>query len=117
MNIEILRQHNAEFDKMSDSIASQIENLHSKGRLMGANSVSILWENILISGSSLPTILIECSEDGKNFSFLKNISIDTLSNTNDITTIIITQLFKYFRFHYTHGGATQGTVSIIINYR
>ncbi len=117
MNIEIMRNHTADTDKSSVLIASRLENLQSKGRFLSANSVSLLWNNVAVVGSDLPIINIECSEDGRNFSFLKNVTIDTLSNANDITIIIITQLFKYFRINYTHGGATQGTVSIIINYR
>lgn len=117
MNIEIMRNHTANTDTSSDLIASRLENLHSKGRYLSANSFSILWDNVTAVGIDMPIINIECSEDGRNFSILKNVTIDTISNASDITIIILTQLFKYFRINYTHGGATQGTVSITINYR
>lgn len=114
---EILRKHNASTDKTSPWIPMRIDNLYSKGKFLEVNSVNLIWDNLEFDNEDKPGVRIECSEDGRNPTFLKGITIDTESNTEDITTLIITQLFKYIRFIYSAGSATTGTVSIIISYR
>ena len=114
---EIFRKHNASIDKTSAWIPMRIDNLYSKGKFLEANSVNLIWDEMDFDIEDKPEVRIECSEDGRNPTFLKNITIDTESNTDDITTLIITQLFIYIRFIYSAGSAIAGTVSIIISYR
>jgi hypothetical protein len=114
---EILRKHNASIDKTSVWIPMRIDNLYSKGKFLEVNSVNLIWDDMDFDIEDKPAIRIECSEDGRNATFLKNITIDTESNTDDITTLIITQLFIYIRFIYSAGSASTGTVSINLSYR
>lgn len=95
----------------------RLENLYSRGKFHEASSVQIIWDGIICSSDIRPLIRIECSEDGINTTFLKNIGIETNSNKDDITTLVITQLFRYIRFIYSAGSADSGNVSININYR
>ncbi len=114
---EILRKHNANAHKTSTWIPMRIDNLYSKGKFLEANSVNLIWDDVDFDIENKPSIRIECSEDSRNPTFLKNITIDTNTNTDDITTLIITQIFKYIRFIYSAGSAASGTVSINLSYR
>lgn len=114
---EIFRKHNLIQSKTSDWIPMSIENLHSKGKFLEANSVTILWENAAFNPENKPGTRIECSEDGRSTTFMKSVNIDSESNTNDVLTLVVTQLFKYVRFVYTSGSATLGNLNIFLNYR
>lgn len=114
---EIFRNHNATFDQNSSWMQMRIENLYSKGKSLEVSTVNLIWDNMNFELADKPTIRIECSEDRRNPTFLKNIVIDTNSNTEDITTLIITQQFSYIRFIYSANSAISGTISINLSYR
>ena len=117
MTNEIFKKHNLFFNRTSDWLPMSIENLNVRGKFLEANSVTIIWENAVFNPESKPGIRIECSEDGRSTTFMKSLNIDSESNTNDVLTLVVTQLFKYIRFVYSAGSAESGIVSIFLNYR
>jgi len=117
MKNEIIRRKNIFQDFTTNWTQMRIQNLDRKSEFLNAVTINILWEDVRFLTSSPPSIIVECSEDGRNPFFVKEFVIDSVENSNDSTAIVVTQLFDFIRFKIVPNSSDEGNISIFINYR
>lgn len=114
---EIIIDRNLNQDFSSQWFQMKLQNLEKTGEYLVAETINLLWKDVRFMINDPPTIQIECSENGINPFFIKELAIENIDNSLDSTSIVVTQIFNYIRFKIIANSCSEGKIDIFINYR
>ncbi|MDX9790451.1 MAG: hypothetical protein WC313_05505 [Candidatus Kapaibacterium sp.] len=117
MLFEILSKHDLSKNLVSDWHPCVMDRMQKGAEPLYAESLLIVWENVVVAGSSPPHVRIECSIDGIYPTFLKDIALEGNSNITDSLLLVFSFNFQFVRINVFAEDTTGGELYVSMKYR